>query len=267
MSEVLGNPVESSGLAAVLLLAAVRLAGVLCIAPPTAHPAVPIRLRLFLALVVAVSTLGRLGLDVPPAATGAGLAALVVTEALVGLGIGLAVRLLFTGVEIAAGHIAQQMGIALADAMNPTGADSAGPVRRLYVLVAAVVFFAADGHLALVRSVLGSFQLMPPGVYPTGAEPARAVVSLLGAALLLALRLAGPVLAVMIALTVLMGVLQRTMPQFNVFSAAVPIRVLVGLVALAAVLTMLGGTLESSFHAMEQTLREAVTKGAAGVGG
>jgi flagellar biosynthetic protein FliR len=237
-----------------LLLAACRVAGVVLLAPPMGHAVVPVRLRLMLAGVMALAVVGRLSSPVEISGLW-NLAVLAGVELLIGGTIGYAARLIFVGVQLGATHIAQQIGIGLADALNPGVADASGPIRRLFDIVAVVVFVAIGGHLAVTGALMKTFDTFPLGGGAfDSAGVLQAVVGLLGASFLLAIRVAGPVLAAMIITTVAMGMLQRAVPQCNVLSVGLPIRAMLGLLILAGALMLLGPLVDSARQAMFHTL-------------
>lgn len=237
-----------------VLLAACRCVGVVCTAPPSGHPAVPVRVRLMLGLVLAVAVAGRLESPVAVAGLGALLGA-VVMELLLGVVIGFAARVVLLAAELAAELAAQQMGIALADALVPGQAGAGGAMRGLFGVLAVTVFVTFGGAEALAEGLLGSFTMLPPGGPGEGAVLLRTAVGMLGASFSLGLKLAGPMLTAMLLATVAMGCLQRAMPQCTIFSVGLPVRAMLGLVVLAGTAMVMGGLLESGFAAVMDDVR------------
>lgn len=237
-----------------LLLATCRVAGVALIAPPMGASVVPVRLRLMFAAAVGVAVMGRLTTPIAPPADAIALAGLAGLELLLGLTIGLAARLLLSGVQLGATHIAQQIGIGLGDALQPGELDASGPVRRLFTVLAITIFVCVGGAESLLGATLRTFDVVPLG----GAVPAVGLlgltVKLLAGSFLLALKVAGPVLAAMLLTTVVLGAAQRTMPSCNLLSVGLPIRAMLGMGVLAAGLTLLPGLIESAWNAAEQAM-------------
>jgi len=233
-------------LAPVLLGVTARVVGVFVFAPGLAGSALPLRLRYFLSVAIALAVVRNMGsLPAAPAGT-ADLLAGLACELLVGLTIGYAARLVFVGVELAASHAAQQMGVALGELFAPGDGESGGAVRRMFWLLAVVIFFGIGGHRVVLGGLLKTFQVVPPGALP----PARAVLetaaNLLAVSFELGLKIASPVLVAMLLTTVALGMLQKSMPQCNVLSVGLSVRVLAGLAVLAASISVMVPLLEAA---------------------
>ncbi len=224
-----------------LWLSAARILGMLLVAPVLGHSEVPVRLRVLIALVVALAIAGRL--SGPVGLEPATILPLVAAELLLGVTIGLAARMVFVGVELAAAHVGQQMGVSLAAAFDPFS-DGADPVRRLYLMLAVVIFLGFGGHRLVISSLLQTFETVPPGDFAVGRQLAGFLATVLTAGFALALKVAAPVLIAMLLATVAMGILQRTVPQCHILSVGMPVRVMLGLVALAAAVAVLSPVME-----------------------
>lgn len=232
-----------------LLLATCRVVGVVFFAPPMGHATVPVRLRLGLGVLIGLAALGRLAVPVEMPANGAILLAMVAMELLFGVAMGYGLKLLFVGVQLGAEHIGQQIGVGLADAMYPGGVDGSGAVRRLFAVLAIAAFVLIDGPACLMQSVMQTFDAVPLGGATTSVSDAMTLaVRVLGASFLLAIRTAGPVIAAMSLATLVMGILQRTLPGVTVFSVGLPVRVLLGLIVLAGAAMLLPELIEAAWR-------------------
>ena len=220
-----------------LLLASARLTGMMLVAPAFGHAAVPMRLRLFAAITMALGVAAsRPGVDALPA-TQAAWALAVAGEVLVGLAIGYIGKLVFVGVHMGAFHVGQQMGVSLAEVFNPSGADEGfDSLGRLFGLLAIVLFLTLGGHRVLIRAVLDSFDVLPPTALARPGLLLPAIVAMLAAGFEMALKVAGPVLAALLLATAALGLLQRMVPQLNILTIGLPIRVVLVLLVLAATL-------------------------------
>ena len=94
-----------------LMLGSVRFLALFLVAPFFGHPAIPARLRMSFALAVA-GVLGAVGAGsaVPAAATSAGMAGVLLSEALLGFTLGFAIRLVFAGLSLMGEVISVQGG-------------------------------------------------------------------------------------------------------------------------------------------------------------
>jgi len=86
----------------------------------------PIRLRVLLAVVIALAVVGRVAQPAAPMTAGS-LLACAAGELLIGAMIGFAARVVLSGVEMGAFHISQQMGLSLGEVFDR---PAAGPATR-----------------------------------------------------------------------------------------------------------------------------------------
>ena len=241
-----------------LLLVAVRVAGMLLTAPVLSSPAVPLRLRIFMSLVMALAVVGRIARAVALPDNWPALGVTVAGEALIGAAIGCAAALVFAGVELAATHVAQQMGIGLAAVFRGAPGESVGTARRVFYLLAVVVFLSIGGHRSLVSALVGSFRTVPltgvsvqPGVLNVAA-------ALLAASFTLALKLAAPVLITLLLATVALGLLHKALPQCHILSIGFPIRAMAGMVVLAATMAVVQQVITRAWPAWVKRISELV---------
>ena len=223
-----------------LLLVTVRVAGMVAFAPVFGHSAVPVPVRVLVSVAMGLAVVSRLAGPVAVPDRALELIAAVGGEFLIGAAIGYAARMIFTGVELGAFHVSTQMGLSMADVIDPSRSDAPGATVGLYRMLAVVVFLAVGGHRALVGGLMGTFQSVPPLRLASVGGLLDMVVAMLAASFVLALKLAAPVLVAMLLATVALGLLHRTLPQLNLLSIGLPVRVLVGLVLVAASLAAVG---------------------------
>ena len=135
-----------------LAIAAARTTGLLMTAPIFSHAAVPAKLRIFMALTIALAATSLIApTAMAPPSGAAQLILALVSEALLGVALGYGAQLVFAGVQMGATHIGRQMGVDLGGAFNPSGGDSSSPVVRLLTMLAIVIFLAIGGLMVLRR--------------------------------------------------------------------------------------------------------------------
>lgn len=243
--------------ATILFLVALRLAGLCLVAPVLSHWAVPVRLRLMAAIAMSLAVVSSL--VTPPALplTPGTLLAAGVMELLIGAAIGYAARLVFVGIEMAAGYIGQQMGVGLVEALNPLGEESeGGSVRSLMGMLAIVIFLAIGGHRAMISALLDSFQAAPIASLSDARPMLTLLTGLLASSFELALRVAGPALVTLLLATVATGLLQRSALSLNLLSVGLPVQAMLGLLALAGAMAVLGGLVESAWNGTNGSIQQ-----------
>jgi flagellar biosynthetic protein FliR len=224
-----------SGWIVTMLLLGARIAALLLMTPLLYAASVPVLVRVLitlgLACVIALPLAGT------PAATpleaGPLLQALL-REVVVGATLGLGVLMAFAGFALAGRLVDVQVGFGVAQVFDPLTRGRVPVLSSAFALLAAVFFFAVDGHHALLRGIAYSVERFPVG---QGASLALAAAPLAreGAALFaLGFALAGPVVLGLLLVDFALGVISRNLPQLNMLLLGVPVKVVAGLLALWA---------------------------------
>ncbi len=232
----------------VLLLATARVGGVFLFAPVYSAQAVPWRLRILMSLALGVAFSPLVAATSVMPTTTVGLIAALACELAVGATIGYAAAVVLSGVQLGAFHIAQQMGLSLAENFRAATDDgrSAGVLRRFFYLLAIVIFLSVGGHREIIGALRRTFQVIPVAGFAATTGLLQMIVVLLATSFMLALKIAAPVLITMLMVTAALGAVQRTLPQYNTLTVGLSVRMLVGLVVLAAMLVVFSALVEQA---------------------
>lgn len=160
------------------------------------------------------------------------MAAIVFGEILAGAFLGLAARVMMSALNVAGQIIALQMGLSLAQIFDPTQQLQGAIVGGFLAVLGATMIFASDLHHLLLAALSDSYALMAPGVPPSFGDMAEAMISTLSAAFSLGLRLAAPFVLFGLVFYIGAGVLNRLMPQAQVFFMLLPANLAIGLMLL-----------------------------------
>jgi flagellar biosynthesis protein FliR len=225
------------GFAQTLVLLALRVGGVVLVAPMFSAKTVPMNVRTGLLLVLVL-------VMAPAAYAAAGPGAQItpqtfLTESLVGFAIGLGAALLVGAAEVAGDMMGTAMGLSGATLMDPTNGGASSLLANVAQMFALTVLLAVDGHLVMLDALAASVREVPVGGALDVERGLAAMLAGGGSLFLLGLRFAAPVIATSLIGNVALAVLTRAAPQLNVLSLAFPIQIALGLVALVASLTLL----------------------------
>jgi len=250
----------SEGRVIVLVLALARVAGLFIMAPIFAARIAPMRVRAALAFFITLAMLPLLGTE-PPAAASSGPAVLLgmlAFETMIGFAIGLVAQMTFGAVQMAGQLAGIQMGIGLSNLIDPQTQEHITSLSQWQNLLALLVFLSIDGHHMLIRAVADSFRVLPLG----GGMPAAAgfglVMELAGGLFVVALKIASPVLVLLLLVNAAMGVLAKLIPQLNVFIVGFPLNVAAGLFVLTASQPFTVRLLMTSFNEVGDSLAAVV---------
>jgi flagellar biosynthetic protein FliR len=158
--------------------------------------------------------------------------------------LGLAVRFVFFGVEIAGQMISDAMGFSIATVFNPEIGQST-EVARLMGIFATLLFLATDAHHDLIALFVRSYDLVPAGSADINSL-AREGIGLVGRVLRMAVKLGAPVVVGMVTLNILLGFVYKATPQINIFFISFPLYIGVGflliMLAVPAYVAAIGGS-------------------------
>jgi flagellar biosynthetic protein FliR len=167
--------------------------------PLTSGTSVPVRGAAVLALALAVWPAASAA---APAADPAAVVAVIAGEAVVGLGIGVAVAAIFAAAAWAGTLLGSVSGLSWADDFTPEGDPQSAGMARLAWWLGLAGFLATGGHVHLVAGLIDSFRSLPVGVAGSAgcfADLASTVAEAPATGLALALTLAGPAVAAVLA--------------------------------------------------------------------
>jgi flagellar biosynthetic protein FliR len=219
-------------------LACVRLLALVLSAPFFGHAAIPLRVRLALAVVLTAALAPGLPAHVPAELTPGALALAALGEALVGACLGVTASLVLAALGVAAELISVQGGIGAAALFDPTSGAASPALGLLAQATALVVFLAVGGHHVLLEAAAHSFVVLPAG--GTGlVDLLRHTVTLGGFVFATALRLAAPFTAALLLSNLTVGALGRLIPQLNLMSVQLPAQIAISLALLAVCATPL----------------------------
>ena len=233
-----------------------RIAAMLAIAPIFGARMVPQRARLVIALLLTWIILPLLpevpALD-PLSLAGA---LLTVQQLLIGLAIGFSLQLVFATLVIAGQTIAMGMGLGFAQMVDPQNGVNVPVIGQYYVVVATLLFLALNGHLALIRVLVDSFQSLPVGVDALTREDFRAIAYWGARMFADAIMVALPAVASILLVNLAFGVVSRSAPQLNVFGVGFPVTLTLGFVilvfAVANLLPQMQHLLDGAFTGLSQ---------------
>jgi flagellar biosynthetic protein FliR len=217
---------------AATLLLWVRMVMVLTLGPLAQLTRAPTTFWVLFTLVMAGMLSVALGLRATPARSLAGFALQILGEAALGALLGLALHAAFAALGMAGRLLDVQMGFSMGAVLDPVTRANAPVVGVVLTLLGMSVFFGSDGHHALLRGLVFSVQVVPPGgvwQLPDAASLIRPVGAIFGMAVVLM----APALFVLLMVELVLGVASRVLPQMNVLFIGMPVKTLVGLSTLA----------------------------------
>lgn len=213
----------------------IRIAALFSVMPVLGGDQVPMPIKITLATFITFAIMPTVG-ETPAIDSFSGLGVLLVfTQILIGVMMGFILLLVFNAVVMGAETIAITMGLGFALMTDPANGVQIPVVGQFYQIMATLLFLALDGHHAVLQMMGDSFTYLPVGtlfeIDLLWHLIAWSKVMFVGA-----LKVALPAIIAMLTVNMVMGIMTRAAPQFNVFSVGFPITMTVGFLIMTATL-------------------------------
>ena len=223
--------VTAAQLDAWLALFAYPLARILAMvssAPVFGNTALPRRIRLVAGLALALGIVPALApIPAIPLGSWSGLLT-IVQQTLVGLAMGLAMRVVFAALDVLGELTSLQMGLSFATFFDPGSNGQTAVVGEFLTLLATLIFLALNGHLLMADVLARSFEWLPVNALPFHAGGWAVLVRFGAVTFSAGLLLALPVVTALLITNIALGILTRAAPQLNLFAIGFPITLTVG---------------------------------------
>ncbi|NYT35516.1 flagellar biosynthetic protein FliR [Allopusillimonas soli] len=231
------------------LLPFIRVLALVGSAPLLGESSIPAKVKVGLSALTAIAIAPTLQ-TMPDIVTGSyTFLWLAMQQVLIGIALGLVMRIVFAAVQTAGEFIGLQMGLSFASFFDPaTGANTA-VLSRLMNTMAMLLFIALNGHLVMLGALIRSFDVLPPTPGALDINGWGVLMEWSGQVLVSGMLLALPLIIVLLTINLALGILNRTAQQLSVFAVGFPITLLAGLVLLAVVMPQTSPFLSRLFDA------------------
>jgi flagellar biosynthesis protein FliR len=217
-------------------------------APFLNNSGMPARMRLMLGLALTVAlapTLPPMPNVVPT--SGQGLLILI-QQILIGVGMGVSMRLVFAGIEMAGQILGSQMGLGFATFYDPLNTSQTVVIANFTTMIATLLFLSLNGHLIYFATLAQSFQTIPIGANFLSSGSWQLLALSAQKIFVIGVVLSLPVVTALLITNLALGVLNKAAPQLNLFAVGFPITLGVGFVGFLLSLGYMGTPLERFFN-------------------
>jgi flagellar biosynthetic protein FliR len=241
-----------------------RIGAILLSLPGIGESYVPPRIRLSLALVVSLALWPIVGGALPPLPDTIGsMVGWIIREVVTGLMIGVLLRMFTSALATAGEIVSLQTTLSFAQTANPLQAQPGTTIASFLMLFGTVLVFATNTHHLFIAGLVGSYQMIAPAKPLIMSDFAQMAVKTVGDSFMLGVQLAAPVIVFALIFNLASGLVARVMPSFQVFFAAAPLSVILGLSIFALSLGVMGTVFIDRYRAVARVF----AAGAGGAGG
>lgn len=202
------------------LVVFLRAGALMALLPGFSEQSVPVRVRLLLALALALVCAPLVPL-VPGPATLPVFLRYLLSESIAGLALGLGLRSLVFALQIAGSMAAQ--ATSLSQVFGAAGVEPLPALGHVLVVAGLALAMLFDLHVHAVMYLVQSYSLLPAGQLPDPRALSLWGIATTGQAVALAFTLAAPFVVISLLYNVTLGVINRAMPQLMVAFVGAPL--------------------------------------------
>ncbi|OQP35388.1 flagellar biosynthetic protein FliR [Pantoea latae] len=170
----------------------------------------------------------------------------------IGYAMGLTMQFLFAAVRSAGEIVGLQMGLSFASFYDPSGNQSMPVLARIFNVLFTLLFITLNGHLLLLDALAESFRLLPVNGAPLGNGGFYLLAQAAGAIFSSGLKMGLPIVTLLLALNLALGLLNRLTPQLSVFVIGFPLSITLGMGALLVMMMnfapLFAAMMQAAFH-------------------
>lgn len=240
-----------------------RILAMLAISPLFGESSIPKRLKIGLAALISIVVAPSL-YPLPDIPSGSYDALwLMIQQVLIGLALGLSIRIVFAAFQIAGEFIGLQMGLSFASFFDPATGSNTAVLSRLLNIIAVLIFLALNAHLLVLGVLVRTFEIVPIAQGALDINGWGALLDWSAQLMVSGMLMALPLIIVLLTINLAFGILNRTAQQLTIFAVGFPISLTIGLLLLTVVLPQT----TNFFIMMFNNTYEAMLKIATGLAG
>lgn len=228
--------------------------GAMAMASPIFSGAVPVQVRVWMSAAFAMALLPLVQQYTGPVPTEPiAMVLAVFKEAGMGLLIGFCMQALFQALQMAGAILDIQLGLSGAQIFDPISGAPVTVLAQVKFWCGIVILFTLNGHHLMFPALVQSYSMRPIDMTNAGAL-AGTLVAFLGQLAILSIQIAAPVAAVAFIIDAAAALVNKSVPQFQVFAVLTPAKIGLGLVTIMATLPILTTGVTSGVNLTFRTL-------------
>ncbi|MDR7342870.1 flagellar biosynthetic protein FliR [Pantoea alhagi] len=185
---------------------------------------------------------------------------LLIQQILIGIALGFTMQFAFAAVRMAGELIGLQMGLSFATFFDPGSRLNMPVLARFLDMLAMLLFLTFNGHLWLISLLADSFHTLPIGGDPLNANAFLALAKAGGLIFLNGMRLALPLIILLLTINLALGLLNRVAPQLSVFAIGFPVTLSIGILTIGILMPLLAPFCEHLFSEVFDLLSDILSE-------
>lgn len=178
-----------------------------------------------------------------------------INEVVTGLTLGYITNLCFDSLRLAGSLMDLQMGFSMMSMLDPNTNSNTTLIERLLYWFGLILFLLIDGHHMLIRALIESFNTVNLGKFILFQDSIKVIIKAFITFFSIGLKIAIPIVLILIVTDLTMGLVARAVPQLNVMILGLPVKILVGMMTLSFSLIIIMKLTESAFYQIPDVIK------------
>ena len=210
-----------------------RVSAMMMMFPGFGERGIPARVKILISVVVVFTITPVVRQHVPPMPVDVlPMLILIGTEVVIGIALGVLVRMTMGALQVAGHIISFSIGLAFAQGFDPSQGTQSTLVGTILAIIAVTLVFTLDLHHLMLEAVVESYWVYSPGALPAVEGFFHNAVMTVAGSFVLALRMSAPFLVVGLVVYMGVGILSRLMPAVQIFFIVMPANIMIGIALL-----------------------------------
>lgn len=240
------------------LLILVRISGFMVAAPIFSLRNIPMRVKLILAIAVAIIVFNTVPYREIEYSTTIDYAFVVILEMVAGLIMGFMANVSYYILSFAGQIIDQEIGFSMVNQFDPITSAQVTVTGNFYTYSVMLMVMITNMHHYLIRAIADSFQVLPVGSISLDFTLYEVMKRFVVDYFVIGFRIVLPIFASLLVVNTILAILARVAPQMNMFVIGLQLKVFVGLVVLVLMVMMITGVADLIFQEMMSMIRETI---------
>jgi len=179
---------------------------------------------------------------------------LIFKEIAIGFVIGYGATLAFGAFVVAGELISNEMGLHMAEMVDPMFGDRINPIGQMLQMVGLLLFLAINGHHWIIESLVLSYKTVPVSEFIATNITVAKIIHLFQGMFVSALKIAAPIMIVLALVVIVAGLVGRAAPQINIFILVFPMKIVAGFLLLAVTFPFIARAIEYLLNLLRRDL-------------
>lgn len=236
-----------------------RMSGFILLNPILGRKNIPMTVKAGLVMALTLCVYSFSAAEVPAVDNTIVYGVLLLKEFAVGYVVGFVTELFFMVLTFAGFIIDFQMGLSMANVYDPQSNSQIPVTGSLMQAYFMLLFFAVDGHLALMKILLTSAEIVPYGGVLVTQNIGMRMMEIFVECIEMGVKFAMPILAAEFLVEMGVGILNKAVPQISIFIINIQLKIIVGLGLLVILFSPLSDYLEKIMTTMIKTIQGVLT--------